>query len=406
MNSRAVRKIAALSAIALVIGIAGYALLGTIRWQEAYSALGVEDPGPHALALAMADGDVPEGVPQGARVHTPGTLLRLRIDELDAGGARVARNEVRVLVPPLPHIGADAPGTAFAELACLERCRAQLGETDAVPIVRSGKAGVADEWLLRMPVGRSFSLGDAAITIQDIDNAAVTQLSRRRLRVEVVDACKAKVRIGRSTNIDYLSTSIPIPRGLQTTQWLQLEGCTALLRAPAQLQSVVAVRAPEVRLRRAWQERADWESVRPMQSGGMKWAALMVDEDWLARDGEPRTFRVVRACQFDASSKRWVTLPAPEGDAEIALRTEPSSVQRLVYRFPRENALFFAEWTELVGGVAGPTHRIVMPSGSDSCRDLPLQSAAPGELAACVPAAGIADRMLVPDPVENCAVSD
>ena len=395
-----------LVAAALVVAAAGYLLLGTIRWQEAYQALGVVDPGPHALALAMADGDVPEGISQGARVHAPGSLLRIRVDEFDATGERVARNEVRVLVPPLPYIGADAPGTDLAELACLDRCRAQLSETGAVPIVRSGKVGVAEEWLLRMPVGQSFSLGDAAITLQDIEAAEPTQLSRRRLRISVLEACRASVRIGSETHVEYLQAAIPVPRALRTTQWVQLEGCAAMLQAPAQLQSVAAVRTPPVQLRRAWQERADWESVRPMQSGGMKWAALMVDEEWLAQGSQPRVFHLLRACQYDVPSRRWLPLPAPEGDAEIALRGQPSPVQRLAYRFPRENALFFAEWTERVDGVDGPTHRIVMPGGSDSCRDLPLQAAPPGEVPACVPSGVLSDRMLVPDPQLHCAAGN
>jgi hypothetical protein len=163
--------------------------------------------------------------------------------------------------------------------------------------------------------------------------------------------------------------------------------------------------APEPALRKSWLDRADWEAVRPQQEGGLRWAVLMADEDWLARHGKPRLFHLLRSCQFNAQTREWVSLPQPEGDAEITLQTSLPRVQRIAYHFPKKNALFFAEWTETEDGVNGPVHRILIPSGADSCREATPGTFAEGEVLACVPSGGIADQVLVPDPVMHCEAS-
>jgi hypothetical protein len=78
----------------------------------------------------------------------------------------------------------------------------------------------------------------------------------------------------------------------------------------------------------------------------------------------------------------------------------------VAYHFPKEDGLYFAEWSEAIDGTSGPLHRVVMPSGGDSCRVTDHPSPAEGEIVACVPSGMISDTALVPDPVLNCGMGD
>ncbi len=397
-----------LCAVLLAGGGALLWLLNTVRWQDAYQVLGVVEQGPQGIAQAMADGDPPQGLELGARVHAPGTLMRIRYEQLDDTGTPVATHEIRALVPELPFVGSDAPGTELDELTCRERCRRELAAANAVEILRGGRGGLSDEWLLRLPLGKTFDLGKSDLKIQDIAEEQWRTYPVKPLRITALAACKATVKVGTAMHIEYFK--FPVPRALRTTKWLQVEGCAEMMNAGPLHEEVGApapapLPAPEPALRKSWLDRADWEAVRPQQEGGLRWAVLMADEDWLARHGKPRLFHLLRSCQFNAQTREWVSLPQPEGDAEITLQTSLPRVQRIAYHFPKKNALFFAEWTETEDGVNGPVHRILIPSGADSCREATPGTFAEGEVLACVPSGGIADQVLVPDPVMHCEAS-
>lgn len=396
----------------VVLLLAGAAALvwkvNTVRWQDAYRALEVYDSGPEATNLVMAqtlaEGEAPEGLTLGARLHPFGSLMRIRYEELDAAGAPVATHDVRALVPALPYFGADAPGSEFGAIDCRERCRSELAASGAVLISRSGKAGIADEWLLRLPIGRSYPLGRTDLHIQDIGEDRQRNYAQMPMRVTLLETCKATVRIGSASYLDFIAALIPY--ALHTTQWVQLEGCTEMMNAAPAPEVIDAVSPPAaISVRKAWQDRSDWGAVRPMQSGGRYDAVLAVDRDWPGSRGKSRLFHLVRACRFDRTIEQWVALPKPEGDADVSQPGGPDGVQQLAYRFPQRPALYFAEWTEIEDGTAGPRHRITMPSGTETCRDGTLPPVGPGEVVACVPSSGngmVADATVVPDPAVGC----
>ena len=129
-----------------------------VRWQEAYSALEMpesnlpRDPREREhllLAWAQADNPPPRGMDTEARLHPAGTLARLRYETLDHEDTLLDMWEVRALVP---NIG-NGVGTVLA------RALRKIVPTRSSPIRagfrlhRSGTPGIAEEWVLRMPVG-------------------------------------------------------------------------------------------------------------------------------------------------------------------------------------------------------------------------------------------------------------
>jgi len=401
----------AASAIAVVLLAALFAVVAfglDIRWQDAYRALGVTDGGPHALAQAQAEDEPPQGMPLQRRLHPPGTVARLRYEQLDEAGTTFASYELRALLPPLPYFGREAPGSELGEIECRAPCREQLKTSGAVLIDRSGKAGMATEWLLRMPVGKAFALGKRSLEIQDIGQEKPRSIAQSRLRVTLLETCAARLRVGAATHVEFAPYAmIPIPTGLRTTRWVQLENCEAMMAAAptaAQLGPPVEPPKPAQRLRRSWPDPAPmWEAVRPRRDGALGRLTLNVDETWLANNGQPLVFRLLRACRYQAPEKRWIPLAKPEADGEIALRDKPAAAARVAYRFPEDSALYFAEWAEIGSGGTGKTHSALVPSGGVACRDHPLPPATAGEVVACVPAVGISDAQLVPAPELHCS---
>src|SRR5436190_6444591 len=147
--------------VVVTIGAVVFRYFTGIQWRDAYRALEAAEP---TLIEASIEGEAPEGMDVSKRVHARGTLMRLRYEQLDAQGEPIASYELRALVPRLPSFGADAPQDEFfGPVACGAKCRAHLAESHASLIDRSGIAGIADEWVLRMPVGRTFSLGRRSI---------------------------------------------------------------------------------------------------------------------------------------------------------------------------------------------------------------------------------------------------
>jgi hypothetical protein len=148
-------------------------------------------------------------MPIERRLHAHGTLARLRFEQLDA--ARLVENEyeIRALIPPLPYLGRDAPKSEFGDIACPKECRDELERTAARLIERSGKAGLADEWVVRMLTGRAFDLGQRSIAIQDIEQETPRSLRYSHIRVTLMEGCQARVRIGTVTHLGSGATAPP-----------------------------------------------------------------------------------------------------------------------------------------------------------------------------------------------------
>ncbi|MEO8506968.1 MAG: hypothetical protein ABI593_05000 [Betaproteobacteria bacterium] len=237
-----------------------------VRWQDAYIALDTaeanlpRDPVQRERLLvttAMVDSEPPMGPAIGPRLHPIGTLARLRYETLDESGARIDTWDVRALVP---NIG-NGMGP-FWRSPCRRRCSDEIAANAGTRVRRSGEPGIAEEWVLRMPVGETFEMGPRPLRTQDILDArersfplGSVRVGERfvprpaRIRVTLVDACAASVRVGTllSLEIDRYS-HLPLPRGFETSRWAQIDGCGKLaplsLPAPAEPGLYLAPPAP------------------------------------------------------------------------------------------------------------------------------------------------------------------
>jgi hypothetical protein len=379
--------------------------------EDAYRALGVIDGGPAALVQAQAESEPPEGLEMGARLHPRGTLARLRYEQVGTDGTVVASYEARALVPPLPYFGKEAPGSDLGSIECPEACREHLQRSGSALIARSGRAGLAHEWVMRMRVGKTYSLGRASVEVQDIGQEKPRSIPYSMLRVTLLETCAARPRIGASRSLDYAPYAIvPIPTGWRHSRWVEVGGCKAMMDAAPTVASLgppIEEPKPAPRLRPAWPDPApDWQAVRPRRSGGLNRLTLEVDEPWLARYGKPLAFRLLRACRYDATKRLWIGLELPAGDGDIALREKPIAATRVAFWFPEDTALYFAEWMEIErdGSGAARTHSAMVPAGSVTCRESELPATRePDEIVACVPSGMVTDTRLVPDPTLHCA---
>lgn len=212
-----------------------------VRWEDAYTALEAAETnlprGPRErerllLAWAQADNPPPRGMTVGPRLRPPGTLARLRYETLDHEGTPIDIWEVRALVP---NIG-NGVGPFWRE-PCNKSCNEELARSTGFRLHRSGIPGIAEEWVLRMPVGETFDIAPSPFRTQDILDArerTVVSGSVRvgaqwvrkpaRIRVTLVDACAGQVRVGTTMDMQFVQR-LPIPRGLETSRWVQLDGC-------------------------------------------------------------------------------------------------------------------------------------------------------------------------------------
>src|SRR4029077_5473176 len=116
----------------------------------------------------------------------------------------------------------------------------------AVEIHRGGSPGLSPEWVLRMPAGKTFDLGMQSFTLQDLEDPRPLSLPQARYRVTLLEACPARVRAGAVTSLEFNENAIlPIPKGLRTQRWVQVEDCSALLKARPSRPEVVAAPARE-----------------------------------------------------------------------------------------------------------------------------------------------------------------
>ena len=218
-----------------------------IRWQDAYRGLdaveasGVTDIERRRLAWAQAEDEAPREMPIGPRLHQPGVLARLYYETFDAAGGRLDAWEVRALVPRLPEIGGprDRDHPMLGSMGCPPECQAELAHAHGRLLVRSGEPGLSGEWVLRMPVGRTFDLGSRSLLTHDIftdEPRRMATTSRRvdgwtvvepaNIRLTLVEVCRPRVRIGSLMRLEiYPDAIIAIPRGFRTTRWVQLDGC-------------------------------------------------------------------------------------------------------------------------------------------------------------------------------------
>jgi hypothetical protein len=427
-----------------------------VRWRDAYRALEAAETNlPRdakqrerlLLADAMVNGEPPGGVVPGPRLHRAGTLARLRYQTFDAQGMPLDDWQVRALVPPLPVLDGqplNARAPLLGEHGCPDECRAALARSGGLLLLRTGDPGIAPEWVLRMPVNRTYDLGRRSLVTHDILSETPRQLgvtSRREgntdisepahIRVTLLEACQADVRLGTSSRLEvYPFAIIPIPQGFRTFRWVQLDGCGSAapfpepaVAAPAPEKPVAAARAvdaPAVEAGRAVESSspadpyaldAEHGSVVGARDPKTGFGVLQVDEAWLARRGRPTIFVVVGMCRFDPGERRWtrIEMPPPRGTTRIAplaadqMRLGP----RVAWRLPEETGLFQVTWTE--GEAEGPLARSgraraqrtgIIASGPVLCNDVALGTPPAGQIAACVPFADRAEARFVPDPHE------
>jgi hypothetical protein len=393
----------------LVVGVVGafvFLRFTGIQWRDAYQALEAAEP---TLLEASIEGDAPLGMDVSRRLHARGTLMRLRYEQLDAQGEPVASYELRALVPRLPAFGEDAPQAEFGPVACGARCQAHLAESRAVLINRSGIAGIADEWILRMPVGRAFDLGKRGIDIQDLASDRSRSIPVSPLRVTLLEACEPQVQAGSAGQLEWTSSMVPLPREWRVTHWVEVRGCESMMNAPpaqAQLGPRIPMPEPPKRLRPSWPDpEPKWEAIKPMRAGRVQPLTLIVNEDWMRDHRQPMSFALLRACRYDAQANRWVTLPKPPRTAPIEPRDESFSGQRVAFEFPEMTALYFAEWRETRERGTVRLHSALIPAGPVACEENELPPPQGSEVVACVPEGGVARTRLVPAPGDTCVAN-
>ena len=405
----AIVPLIAVLAGALVIYMTGI----FVRWSDAYVVLeaGEVIAPPRAgddervrLANAMAEGEAPRGMPIGKRLHRMGTLAHLRYENVGADGRIVSTTEVRALVPSLPAFGVDAPGGILGRIECPQQCAQALAETGGAMLERGGTPGIATEWVMRMPVGTPYDLGLTSFTLQDIQDARPISLPQARYRVTLLEACQGRVRVGAVTSLEFHeSAMLPIPKGLRTRQWVQLDGCPALTRRVPSRPEVVA--APAVSARTpSYAYRPPKLALLISQRGAVGRASLIVDEG--AKLTLPETIHVHfrRACRFEAGTNRWVALPIPASALEVS---GPGLMgrTRVALHFPEDPGLYWAQWTEVPANDTGAAREfaLVVPAGrSVHCREGLLLAPGADEISLCVPGHGAAQPRVVPDPAQAC----
>jgi hypothetical protein len=412
---------------------------GRIQWADAYTALGAgehvrsardRDADPVRLANADAENELPRGFTPGPRIHPPGTLAHLRYQTFDSTGASLESWEVRALVPPLPAI--EGHGNQERPLVETTPCSGACGDRGrtGLVMVHSGQPGLSAEWVLRMPVGRTFDLGPRTLITQDLLGAArrVSLTSRRdgdryvtepaNIQVTLHAVCAAKVRLGSFTRFELDPNAIvPFPRGWRTYRWVQLDDCGRI----APLAETAPVAPPQPRVARTVPESAGDTShaiLTVRREPGQGFVQLLVDEAWLQREGIPRTIRLEARCRYDPAANAWepVSATGPSGSLRVMVRPpdEAGRPPRVLSLLPREPGLFWVQWIEGLRDTSGGEmrsgrdaafrrHEAFVPSGPILCNDLEIGAPPAGTVVACVPFADRAQAQFVPKPDSSCA---
>jgi len=309
-------------------------------------------------------------------------------------------------VPALPFFGADAPGGILGRIECPAACEKAVAEHDAVRIARGGSPGISPEWVLRMPVGKTYDLGRTSFTLQDLADARPISLPQAPYRVTLLEACPANTRVGAVTRLEFAqNATVPIPTGFHTSRWVQLEGCAALAKRapprepPPPPAAAVSLEVP------GYAYRPPELGIVVPQRGAVGRLELIVDESrWLMRRIEKMHVSFRRICRYEPQGNRWLPLAKPEGALEIS---GPGLMNRtrVAYRFDEGPGLYWAQWSEAPDGDAGAAadFALVIPGGTSvHCRESELPQPGAGEIALCVPRHGPALPGVVPDPAAAC----
>jgi hypothetical protein len=406
-----------------------------VRWQDAYVALEtaeanlVRDPRERErllLAWAQADGAAPANTPSGPRLRRAGTVARLRYEALDEVGEAYDTWEVRALVPPLPAL--DDRSGPLGRPGCPAECREALAR-GGTRLERSGDPGIASEWVLRIPVGRPLDLGPQPVATQDLFDREPRRVGLQSvregdhevlrpagLRVTLLEACEADVRVGSITHLDFEPTVVvPLFRGFRRRWWAQADGCAGLLRPPARAEAAPVPPAPALPPQPEPtppeplpKSTAVSPFVHVSREPGTGFLWLRVDEAALERHGRPLFLEARDICRYDAAVDKWRLVPWSLPSRHLRIRIEPRAAgeagaeERVALDLPREAGLFRVRWIE-TGADGGQTARETrLTSGAIVCNDVMLGPSPPGRIPACVPFPDHAEARFVPQPPEEC----
>ena len=432
-----------------------------VRWQDAYAALETaeanlpRDPRERErllLAWAQVDGAAPANMPSGPRLRRAGTVARLRYEALDEVGEAYDTWEVRALVPPLPAL--DDTSGPLGKPGCPAECREALAR-GGMRLERSGDAGIAPEWVLRMPVGGALDLGPQPIATQDLFDREPRRLGLQSvrqgdhgilrpagLRVTLLEACEANVRTGSITHLDFEpSVIVPILRGFRRRWWAQADGCAGLLQPPARAEAAPVLPAPapppvpeSPPLPTPAHEPLPTRKPIPVSPSVPRIAAppppqglqtgtpalwvhvsrepvtgflsLRVDEAALERHGRPLYFEARDICRYDVAVDKWRLEPwsLPSRRIRIQPRAagEAGAEERVALYLPREAGLFRVRWIEADANGGQTARETRLTSGAILCNDMMLGPPPPGRIPACVPFPDRAEARFVPQPPEEC----
>ncbi len=393
-----------------------------VRWQNAYVALDTaemnlprngQERERMLKAWAMAENELPVEFEWGPRLHPAGTLARLRYETFDENEEPLEAWEVRALVP---NIG-NGNGPFWRE-PCAQSCTEEIDQGSGTRLHRSGEAGLPEEVVLRMPVGKAYTLKPRPLQTHDILDTRPRSAALRsvqvndktvpvpsKIRVTLVAACTGNVRVGTTMNVKFAqNTTVSVPLGFTTSRWAQLDGCGKLepFEPPP-----VHVPVPPTRVKL---ELPDLHAVIARRDPQTGVGALRVDEAWLRQHNMPVVVHVDLVCRYDPAAEKWQLLPRP--DARLSWRLEPLSDadaafgNRVAFELPTETGLYWLHWSER--NDVNPVERLavnrhsVVASGPILCNDVMIGEPPPGKVATCVPFDNRAEARFVPEPYKAC----
>jgi hypothetical protein len=394
-----------------------------VRWQEAYTVLDTAEANlprnPRErerllLLNALGEGEPPAGMRVGPslrpRIHPVGTIARLRYETLDENGAPLDTWDVRALVPNI--------GNGVGREPCLRPCREQVARSKGTQLRRSGTPGITEEWVLRMPVGKTFELGPRPLRTQDILDTrersvgiGSVRVGERwvprpaQIRVTLVEACPATVRVGTAMSFEFDNSMIPLPRGFATSRWVEADGCGKLVPLPPP-----PPRPPPQHAQREIAEPPDLRAIVVRRDARTGQVDLKVDETWMRQHDKKVMANVATVCRYDPESDHWRRLPPPNprlvNSIDPVSPAEARYGERVVYSLPREPGLYWLYWAEQDDGNRS-SRRIRwrdarVAAGRVLCNDVALGAAPEGRIAACVPFANHAEARFVPEPAKEC----
>jgi hypothetical protein len=429
MSRQLLRWVKRILVVTLILGLISVLpianwMLGALwpfsRTQNAYQAFGqLEWTRPtaktlNAMALAelaLTDESLAVRLSDRPRMHPPGTLATLEYTTAGASNEALDRWRVRAIVPMLGDGGvldAEAWGAALPDIA------SRLNQQGGMVLRDSGNAGLPPEAVLRFRVGESIEMpvpDDFATT--DFTSGRRHHVRKRtfslatgqvtvpvRLRVTLVEACAADVRVGEATQLEYAQFApLPIPIGVRVHRWVQMTGC-----APGATDVASPPRPADAAV-----DAGRTAPILRIETDG----SVRVDEARLQGENRPLRYRIETVCRFDAEDDRWeVLLQSNRQTAllEVAPLPEVSGAggPRVVASLP-PIALYWLRWTEGFDGADGTALRSRHGFGSVGgrpCDDVRLRPAPAGMVPVCVPFIDRAEARFVPDPVQACAARD